>query len=249
MRTSHLKLIGCVGALLLLIGCESAQVREFMDKVGTGVTQGQSPLTQKEVAAGLRQALTIGAEQSAKTLHEKDAFLNNPLIRISFPPEAIKVKNTLEKLGLTQLTESFVVSLNRAAENAAIRAKPIFVSAIKAVTLDDALKILRGENDAATRYLEEKTSADLSRAFQPVVAQSLSQVDATKYWGQLMSHYNRIPFVERINPDLPAYVTGRALTALFSEVAEEEKKIREAPMARVTELLKRVFGHPDAKSP
>lgn len=156
------------------------------------------------------------------------------------------MKNTLDKIGLQSLTQSVVVSLNRAAEKAAIQAKPIFVSAIQGMTLKDAWTILRGNSNEATQYLQRTTSGELTRVFRPVIGKALDQVDATRYWGQAMGRYNQIPFVTKVNPDLTGFVTDRALSALFLEVAKVEKDIRKDPVARVTDLLKRVFGHPDA---
>lgn len=230
-----------------LVSCSSQQVKDFLGNAGKSVSSGPVPLTRTEVVAGLKEALIVGAGQSAEVLHRADAFLGNPAIRIPFPPEAIQVKNTLDKLGMQSLTRSVVVSLNRAAEKAAIKAKPIFITAIKKMTLKDAWTILKGDSNEATQYLKRTTSKELTQAFRPSIETALSQVNATRYWGQAMGRYNQIPLVKKVNPDLTGFVTDKALEGLFLEVAKVEKDIRKDPVARVTDILKRVFGHPAAK--
>jgi hypothetical protein len=134
------------------------------------------------------------------------------------------------------------MTLNRAAEEAAKRAAPIFIDAIKELTIQDAFQILRGPNDAATTYLKRKTTRRLTKAFSPVVGKAIDKVEVTKYWNPLVTQYNRVPFMKRVNPDLDAYVTERAISGLFTLIAEEEKQIRRNPAARITDILRRVFG-------
>jgi hypothetical protein len=171
-----------------------------------------------------------------------DGYFKNPKIKIPFPPDVKKVEDKLRQIGLGSEVDKFILTLNRGAEDAAKEAKPIFVSAIRQMTIQDAWSILRGSDNAATEYLKRTTSAQLREKFQPVIASSLSKVNATKYYSDLVTQYNRIPFVEKVNPDLNDYATTKAMDGLFLLIADEEKKIREDPVARTTELLKRFFG-------
>lgn len=201
------------------------------------------PLTQSEIVSGLKQALTIGIKNGANKVAATDGYFKNPKIKIPFPPEVQKVEKKLRELGLGAQVDKAILSLNRAAENAAIEAKPIFVDAIKQMTISDAMGILRGSHDAATKYLKRTTSDKLRAKFKPKIDQSLNKVNATKYWTDIVNIYNKIPFIDKVNPDLGLYVTNKALDGLFVMVAIEEKKIRDNPAARITELLKRVFGY------
>ena len=158
------------------------------------------------------------------------------------PPEAQKVERALRSVGLGGEVDKAILAMNRAAEDAAAQAAPIFINAIKAMTIQDGLGILQGGNGAATRYLKGKTTAQLTNAFRPVIENSLRKVDATKYWAEVFRLYNQMPFVSKVNPDLTAYVTEKALSGLFVTVEQEENKIRQNPSARVTDLLRKVFG-------
>ena len=198
-----------------------------------------------EIGQGLKQALEIGASQGADRLSLKDGFLGNMAVKILFPPEAVKVENTLRSLGLNSLCDNVITSLNRAAEDAAKEAKPIFISAIKQMTIADATNILLGNQDAATQYFKRVTTAQLMEKFNPVVTNSLNKVGATKYWGDVTSRYNTIPLVKPINPDLSEYVAQKAIDGLFLEIAQEELKIRGNLNARSTPLLQKVFGYAD----
>lgn len=199
-------------------------------------------LTNAEVIRGLKEALSIGANKAARKASKLNGFYKNPRIRIPFPPEAQKVKATAEALGMKKQVDEFVRTLNRAAEEAAKKAAPIFLDAIKGMTIQDGFDILRGSDDAATAYLKRKTTAPLTREFKPVVGRAIDKVHVTRYWNPIVTRYNQVPFVKRVNPDLDAYVTERALAGLFKLIADEEKKIRKDPAARVTELLRKVFG-------
>lgn len=200
--------------------------------------------TASEIALGLKQALEVGTTNSTQRLSSTDGFLGNLAIKILFPPEAQKVERTLRGLGLNKLCDNVILSINRAAEDAATEAKPIFISAIKQMTISDATNILMGnQNDAATQYFMRVTSSQLREKFNPVIQRSLSKVGATKYWGDLISRYNQIPLVAKINPDLNDYVTQKAIEGLFIEIAKEELKIRDNVSARSTLLLQKVFGY------
>jgi len=199
-------------------------------------------LTNSEVIRGLKQALEIGAKNAASKASKINGYYKNPLIFIPFPPEAKKAKEVAEKIGMKKQVEEFVRTLNRAAEEAAKEAAPIFLNAITSMSIQDGFEILNGPNDAATAYLRRKTTRPLKNRFKPVVKRAINKVQVTKYWNPIASNYNRMPFVQKVNPDLDEYVTDRALKGLFKLIAQEEKKIRKDPAARVTDLLRRVFG-------
>jgi hypothetical protein len=205
----------------------------------------QGGLTTAEVANGLKEALRIGAQNSTSKASNTNGFYGNSLIRIPFPEEAIKVKNTLEKAGLSKPVDDFVISINRAAEDASKRAFPIFRNAITTMTITDAMGILQGGDNAATSYLRGKTYSQLKNEFSPIVKQSIDRVKVTSYWNPIATNYNRLTLLtggEQVNPNLENYITEKAIDGLFKLVAEEEAKIRKDPAARVTEILKKVFG-------
>lgn len=159
------------------------------------------------------------------------------------PPEARQVESTLRSIGMGKEVDKAILAMNRAAEDAAKKAAPIFVNAIKSMSIQDGLSVLKGGNGAATNFLKGRTNTELANAFRPVIENSLRKVDATKYWSQLFTVYNRLPTTRnKINPDLTGYVTERALNGLFITVEQEENKIRQNPAARVTDLLRKVFG-------
>lgn len=204
--------------------------------------RGRGSLTNAEVIRGLKEALTIGAKKAATKASRINGYYKNPLIFIPFPPEVKKAKAVAESIGMKKQVDKFVRTLNRAAEEAAKQAAPIFLNAIRSMTIQDGFEILNGSNNAATRYLRKKTIRPLKNKFRPVVRRAINKVQVTKYWNPIASNYNRMPLVQKVNPDLDAYVTDRALKGLFKLIAQEEKKIRKNPAARVTDLLRRVFG-------
>lgn len=214
----------------------------FLDKVNKAIgTPGG--LTQDEIARGLKEALSVGINNSSAKASALDGYFKNEAIKLLFPPEAQKVEKTLRNIGLGGECDKFILALNRGAEDAAKKAVPIFVDAITKMTIQDALSILKGDKNAATQYLKRTSTEALTNAFRPVVDSSLSKTNATKYYFDLATTYNKIPLVkEKVNPDLKGYATQKAIDGLFLLVEDEEKKIRENPGARVTELLKRVFG-------
>jgi hypothetical protein len=172
-----------------------------------------------------------------------DGYFKNPQIKIPLPPDIQKIESKVRSIGLGKEVDKFILTLNRGAEDAAKEAKPIFISAIKQMTVQDAWGILKGSDNAATEYLKRTTSAQLREKFQPVIANSLQKVEATKYYSTIVTNYNKIPMVEKVNPDLNDYATTKAMDGLFLLIANEEKKIREDPIARTSELLKKVFGY------
>jgi hypothetical protein len=203
--------------------------------------EGES-ISNEEVAQGLKEALTNGVSKGSDLVSQVDGYFKNPEIKIPFPPEVKQVETSLRQLGLGNEVDRFVLTLNRGAEDAAKEAKPIFVEAVKQMTIQDAWAILKGEKDAATQYLKSSTSTLLKEKFKPIIQASLNKVNATKYYGDLVGTYNKIPFAQKVNPDLDEYATDKAIEGLFVMIAKEEKNIRENPLARTSELLKKVFG-------
>jgi len=171
-----------------------------------------------------------------------DGYFGNPEIKIPFPPEAKTVDEKLRLIGLGGEVDKVVVSINRAAEDAATEVKPIFISAIKNMSISDALNIVSGDKHAATSYLKRKTTKDISIKIKPLIENSLEKVNATKYWDDIIHTYNSIPFVKKMNPDLSEYVTEMAIEGMFVMIAKEEEKIRKDPLARTSDILKLVFG-------
>lgn len=212
-------------------------------KAGKGGTQTKKvPLTNDEVVKGLKEALTIGTNNSAGLASKLDGYYKNPALFIPFPPEAKKVKDYAKQVGLTPQVNKFEMTLNRAAEEAAKNAAPVFINAIKGMSIGDGFTILKGSNNAATQYLKDKTSSELTQKFTPIVKAAIDKVELTKYWNPIITKYNKIPFVQKQNPNLTAYVTDKAILGLFKLIADEELKIRSNPAAQVTDLLKNVFG-------
>lgn len=222
----------------------------FLEKAGQVLgTQTGGVLSQDEIARGLREALTVGIRNGSAQASAVDGYFKNPLIKILLPPDAQRVENTLRQVGLGPQVDRALLTINRGAEEAARKAVPIFVDAIRQMTLPDALNILRGEKNAATQYLKRTSTQALTDAFAPVIDSSLAKVGATRQYTALATQYNNFPLTRtKINPDLKAYVTQRAIDGLFLLVEQEEAKIRENPQARVTDLLKRVFGGNQAKT-
>ncbi|MFT3704407.1 MAG: DUF4197 domain-containing protein [Agriterribacter sp.] len=203
--------------------------------------KGTGSLSTDEIAAGLKEALSQGAEKAGKNLSSLNGYFGNAAIKILMPDEAKKAETKLRAIGLGKQVDDAVLSMNRAAEDAATAAAPIFVDAIKQMSIKDAAGILKGGDFAATNYLKDKTTAALTSSFRPVIEKSLEKVDATKYWNTVFTAYNKFALT-KINPDLPAYVTEKALTGIFYQVGQEEQQIRKDPLARTSDLLKKVFA-------
>lgn len=228
MRTS---LLLCM--VIILCGCSATQ----------NITNAEhGGLTTKETTRGLVEALLVGADHSSQQASQRDGFFKNTAIKILFPPEVRKVRDAAVRVGLSPVVDRFELSLNRAAEDAAKEAKPILVSAIKRIRFKDVWNILFGGKTAATDYLREKTEPELLAKFRPIVAQSVGRNEVTKHWQPLATAYNSIPFIKKVDPDLEEYVTRRTVDGLFVLIAAEERKIRENPIARVSQILKKVFG-------
>jgi len=209
------------------------------------VLAGGGELTSLEIGNGLKEALNIGISKGADRLSVKDGFMKSAY-KILLPDEVQKVTQRLSGIpGFDQAENKMLELLNRAAEDAATEAKPIFVKAIKEMTFQDATSILMGEKNAATQYLHRKTYSALESAFQPKVKTSLDRVKATEFWNKAANTYNKIPLVTKVNPDIDKYVTSKALVGLFGMVTKEELQIRNNVGSRTSDLLKKVFAKQD----
>lgn len=234
----------------LVIGSARADWGKMLDdfkEAGKTLLPGEesadSSLDSNTMISGLKEALTVGSERAIDTISETDGYLGNPKIRIPLPPQVQKVGDLMRNFGMSGLADEFETSMNRAAEDAAPEATSIVVGAIREMTINDAKNILNGPDDAATQYFRDKTSNRLTELFRPTIKTSLDEVGSTRYYNQLNEQVSSVPVVgENLNVDLPDYVTQKALDGLFTMIAAEEKKIRENPAARTTELLKKVFS-------
>ncbi|MEJ7589008.1 MAG: DUF4197 domain-containing protein [Ferruginibacter sp.] len=198
-------------------------------------------LSNDDIISGLKEALRIGTDSSSKKLSKADGFFGDAAIKILMPPEARKVEKTLRGMGAGELVDKAILSMNRAAEDAASGIGNIFWTSIKQMSVNDGLKILRGGDFAATDYLKKSTTLELTEKFRPVIEESMAKTEATKYWDKVFSRYNMFS-TDKINTDLTAYVTEKALAGLFYNISLEEQKIRKDPAAQVTGILKKVFG-------
>jgi len=234
------KLIYSSILFLTFTGCDVAQ--KIINETGSS-----GNLTTQEFVSGLKQALTIGAQNGTDKLSAVDGFFANAAIKILMPPEAKNVESKLRSLGFGNVVDKAILSMNRGAEEAAKTAAPIFIDAITQMTITDALGILKGGDFAATNYFKQKTTDPLTKSFRPVINNALAKVDATKYWSDVFSVYNKFA-AKPVNTDLSAYVTSKAIDGIFYQVGLEEQKIRKDPAARVTDLLKKVFGSAMAQS-
>lgn len=226
---------------LCFFGCTAQQIQQIRDAIPY-----EEGLSADQVASGLKEALVQGVTTGTQKVGKVDGYFKNPTIKIPFPEDVQKVANTLKDIGLGNEVDRFVKTLNRGAEEAAKEAKPVFVSAIRQMTINDAWDILKGDDkEAATNYLMRTTSSELRNKFSPTVKKALDKTNATKYYSEIISKYNAIPLVEDVNPDLEGYATEKAMEGLFVMIAAEEQKIRANPGARTTDLLKRVFKEQD----
>ncbi|MBC7862895.1 MAG: DUF4197 domain-containing protein [Bacteroidia bacterium] len=238
-----------IGALIYSCGTTGSSIMNSANGILGGTTTGGGgvpALSNDEIISGLKEALSVGANNAGGLASKADGFYKNPAIFIPWPPEAQKMKDKLSQLGFDGKIQEFETSLNRAAEEAAKGAAPIFVDAVKSMSIGDGLAILKGGDTAATHYLRDKTTPALKAKFQPVVKDAISKVNVTKYWEPLVNKYNMIPGVTKQNPNLEAYVTDRGVHGMFKLVLDEEKKIRKDPIARVSDILKKVFGSKEA---
>ena len=229
--------------LLNITLTSNAQIKGLLQKANQALGITESKSSEKEdMIAALKEALIIGAQKGATTLSKEDGFFKNDLLKILLPPEAEKVEKTLRSLGMGSQVDEAILSMNRGAEDACKEAAGIFVDAVKSMNVEDVVSILKGSDTAGTQYLRQATNTALTNKFRPVIENSLNKVNATKHWSTIISAYNKVS-LKKINPDLTAYVTEKSVAGIFYQVGEEEKKIRRDPLARTSELLKRVFGN------
>jgi Protein of unknown function (DUF4197) len=204
--------------------------------VGTGISNA-------EAGSGIKEALAQGIAKSVLQLNTTDGFFKDAIYKVLLPPDAKKIENTLRSLGFNSMVDKAILQINRGAEDAAGYAKPIFVDAIKSMTLNDAIGLIRNGDTSATHFFREKTTDKLMAAFAPVIKSSLDKTEATKYYSEMVTKYNNLPITfKKVNPDLTGYVTERATGALFNLIAKEEVNIRTNLAARTSDLLKKVFG-------
>lgn len=217
-----------------LLSCDT------LSKLPTG---NITTITEPEAAQGIKEALDKGVNQGVALLNKPDGFFGSEAYKLFLPPDAQKVETTLRQLGMGGLVDRAILQINRSAEDAVGYARPIFVDAIKQMTIADAINIIKGPNDAATQYFKQKTTDKLIAAFTPVIKGSLEKFSATKYYTEVISTYNNFPTtLRKINPDLTSYVVDKSVSALFDQIAKEEANIRANPVARTTDILKKVFG-------
>jgi hypothetical protein len=230
--------------LLLLAGIFSISsgAQSILDKAKQTISGKNSGITEAEAGSGVKEALNNGISSAVSFLNKPDAFFKNELYKVLLPPDAKKMEKTLRDIGMGKMVDDAILAINRGAEDAVGYATPIFVDAIKQMTVTDALKLVTGGKNSITEFFKSKTSAKLKEAFLPVIKTSLEKTNATKYYGDAVTRYNKVPLVKKMNPDLSDYVAERTLFALFDRIAMEESNIRSNPAARTSDLLKKVFG-------
>ena len=249
------KLLFVAGALIISTSISAQGVKGWLNKMTKKDSTGKSVLdnvlkngsipkgglSNDDIINGLKEALRVGTDSSSSRLSKVDGFFADAAVKILMPAEAQKVEKTLRNLGMGKLVDRAMLSMNRAAEDAAKGIGTIFWNSIKQMSIKDGLQILRGGDFAATDYLKKTTTVELADKFRPVIETSLAKVDATKYWKDVFSAYNKFSS-SPVNTDLTAYVTERALSGIFLKIGLEEQKIRKDPAARVTDILKKVFA-------
>jgi hypothetical protein len=233
--------------LLILPAISNAQFKDILKKATDKVNAATKSNSTLDIAAGLKEALNKGVTEQVSKLTATDGFYKNEAVKILMPEELAKVDKTLRKLGMSKLADEGILALNRAAEDAVKEATPIFVSAIKNITITDAKSILLGKENAATVYLQTSTATPLYAKFSPVVQQSIGKVGADVVWSTIIKQYNTIPFVSKVNPDITDYVTNKALDGVFKMITIEEKNIRTNLNSRTSDVLKKVFALQDKK--
>ncbi len=233
--------------LLVSSSIANAQFGSILKKVNEKVSSVTGITSELDISNGLKEALNNGISKQVSRLTAVDGFFGNEAVRILMPVELQKVDETLRKFGMSKLADDGIKMLNRAAEDAVKEATPVFVSAVKNMSLNDAKGILMGNENAATSYLETQTNADLYTKFSPVVQSSLTKVGADKIWKTIISKYNKLPLVEKVNPDLTDYVTTKSLSGVFKMITIEEKNIRTDLNSRTSGLLQKVFAMQDNK--
>ncbi|GAA4360565.1 DUF4197 domain-containing protein [Kangiella marina] len=223
--------------LLVATSCKTTDINRVLDSIG-----GNQPLSEQTVVAGLKQALEVGTKNSVNSTNRPGGFSNNPLIKIVVPEKLDNAASTLRKVGLGSYVDNFEMQMNRAAEKASGEATEVFIGAISSMSIADAWGILRGGDNAATDYFRTKTQTSLERRFQPIITSSMEKVGFYNDYKQLLGAYEKLPFADKPNMNIEDYVMQETLGGLFTLVAQEERKIRDNPVARTTELLRKVFS-------
>lgn len=242
IKDKHMKTIFTIAIFGLLFLPVASYSQISIPKILTGEKSG-SGITENEAGQGVKEALLQGVTTAVLNLNKTDGFFGSEFYKMLLPEDAKKVEKTLRNIGMGAQVDKAILSINRGAEDAVAFAKPIFIDAVKAMTLTDALNIIKGDKDEATKYFKDKTKQKLITAFTPSVQTSLDKVDATKHYSDIITSYNKLPTTfKKINPDLTSYVVGKAVDALFDQVAKEEANIRANPLARGSDILKKVFG-------
>jgi hypothetical protein len=227
-------------AIVMLFFVNCAEMQQITNQLPQNF-----PMNQADIASGLKEALQNGIDKQVTKLTATDGFYRNELVKIMLPEELKKVDSRLRSLGLSSLADEGLLMMNRAAENAVKEATPIFIDAIKQMTINDAQSILMGQDNAAASFLQKTTNQQLYNKFKPIIASSYQKVGADKVWNSIISKYNTIPLVEKVNPDLTDYTTKEAMDGVFTMIAIEEKNIRNSVSARSSELLRKVFAMQD----
>ncbi len=235
------KLLLLVSVVAFSFSLNAQGLKGILKEVSKKTNSSSSSLSNEEVISGLKEALNVGANNAGQKLSAADGFFKNAALKILMPEEAKKVESKLRSFGMGKQVDNAILSMNRAAEDASKEIAPIFVNAIKEMSFQDAMSILKGGDFAATDYMKGKTTASLTEAFRPIIEKSLEKVDATKHWNTVFTSYNQFS-KEKVETDLVAYVTEKALAGVFLQLGLEEQKIRKDPVARTTEILKKVFG-------
>lgn len=227
-----------------IVTSKAQNLNNVVNTISNGVNNNinNGAISNTDAISGLKEALKVGSNNSVEFASKLNGFYKNVKIKIPFPTEAKNMEAKLRSIGMGAQCDKFIETLNRGAEEAAKSAAPIFADAITKITITDGLKILNGVDNAATIFLKDNTTAQLKITFLPVVKSALKKVEITKAWSPLATAYDKIPFVQKVNPDLNVYVTDKAIDGLFKLIADEEYKIRKDPTARVNDILKKVFG-------
>ena len=237
-----MKTLVILGLFTFMLAPATSFSQITLPKVLTG-KKSTTGITENEAGQGIKEALLQGVTTAVLNLNKTDGFFGSEFYKMLLPEDAKKVEKTLRNIGMGGQVDKAILSINRGAEDAVAFAKPIFIDAVKAMTLTDALNIIKGDKDEATKYFKNKTKDKLITAFTPSVKTSLDKVDATKHYSDIITSYNNLPTTfKKINTDLTSYVVGKAVDALFDQVAKEEANIRANPLARTSDILKKVFG-------
>jgi len=244
MKTTNVFIVFFL-CIITLTSCKTETLQTVIGATSDVLLNGQNP-SKQEIGLGLKEALSKSIENGAASLSAKNGFLANEAVKIFLPPEIKEIQSGLQKVGMGRVSDELTVRLNRAAEDAAVKSIPIFKAAILKMSFNDVMSVLTGPENAATTYLKKSTSNEILSAFRPEVSRSLNKVGAAKLWQETFSRYNAIPFVKKVNTDLVAYTSERALKGLFHSVSVREAGIRKSSSNRVTPLLKKVFSYADS---